>query len=232
MDGQKRSNPPMNSMKVDIPAGRSMLKGDLTLVKKPKGLILFSHGSGSSRLSPRNRFVAGTLQQHGLSTLLFDLLTPGEDADYSKRFNIELLTDRLIATTEWIGVQPQVRNINIGYFGASTGAASALRGAALLGSDIIKAVVSRGGRPDLAMDVLSNVKSPTLLLVGGFDTQVIQLNEKAFDKLQCAKQLTIIPGASHLFEEPGKLDKVTDYAIAWFVKYLHQYQHANRKNFM
>jgi dienelactone hydrolase len=217
---------------LQIPVDDVTLKGDVGLPENAKGLIIFSHGSGSSRLSPRNRFVASSLKESGFGTLLFDLLTPYEDQNYEMRFNIELLTNRLVSVTRWMKNQEEFKRLNIGYFGASTGAASALRAAAVLGSDIIKAVVSRGGRPDLAEEKLKSVKSPTLLLVGGLDTKVIKLNEQAFERMNCKKELTIIPGASHLFEETGKLEEVTRQANDWFLKYIYRYQKDVEKDFI
>jgi len=209
---------------LEIPANGVILKGDLNVPEGPRGLIIFSHGSGSSRLSPRNRFVAGTLVANRFATLLFDLLTPEEDLDYEQRFDIELLTKRLIGVTRWIRRQPDYSKGDIGFFGASTGAASAIRAAASIGPEIIKAVVSRGGRPDMAMNALTKVESPTLLLVGGLDTEVIKLNQQAYEAMHCSKELTVIPGASHLFEEPGKLEQVTHHANKWFLKYLYESQ--------
>lgn len=191
------------------------LRGELCIPENTLGLIIFSHGSGSSRLSPRNNFVARLLQKQGLATLLFDLLTEKEDTIYDNRFNIELLTKRLIEVTQWIKTQDQIAKLPIGYFGASTGAASALKAAAALRSDII-AVVSRGGRPDLAMTVLEHVISPTLLLVGENDNVVIELNKQAYQKLKCERSLEIIPNASHLFEEKGTLEAVAISAAKWF----------------
>ena len=185
-----------------IPLKEVTLKGDLHIPDPARGLVIFSHGSGSSRLSPRNRFVSQVLQGQGLATLLFDLLTQNEDLDYQKRFDIELLTSRLIEVTHWVLDNTQTRHLSLGYFGASTGAASALNASAVLGNSI-SAVVSRGGRPDLALDQLDQVKSPTLLIVGANDHQVIELNKKAYVKLSCEKEMRIVPGASHLFEEPG-----------------------------
>lgn len=217
---------------LQIPVDRVTLKGDVGLPDNPKGFIIFSHGSGSSRLSPRNKFVAGALKKSGFGTLLFDLLTPYEDQDYEMRFNIQLLTHRLIAVTRWLKTQKEYKPLPFGYFGASTGAASALKAAAALGPDMIKAVVSRGGRPDMAAEMLESVKSPTLLLVGGLDTKVIELNQRAFEKMNCKKELTIIPEASHLFEEPGKLELVTRHADKWFLKYLYRYQKSVEKDFI
>lgn len=195
------------------------LKGNLTIPENAIGLVIFSHGSGSSRLSPRNNFVSVLLQQKGLATLLFDLLTEEEDRDYENRFNIELLTTRLVQVTLWVVQQKETRNLPIGYFGASTGAASALRAAAFLGPKIA-AVVSRGGRPDMAIQDLSKVMAPTLLIVGGRDEAVIEKNEKAFEKLTCERKLEIIPQATHLFEETGKLQEVALLTTNWFAKYL------------
>ena len=202
-----------------IPLREVTLKGDLYIPDPASGLVIFSHGSGSSRLSPRNRFVAQVLQQKGLATLLFDLLTVKEDLDYQKRFDIELLTSRLVEVTQWVMDNAQTRHLSLGYFGASTGAASALKASSILGSSI-GAVVSRGGRPDLALDQLDRVQSPTLLIVGGRDHQVIELNSQAYVKLSCEKEMIIIPGASHLFEEAGKLDEVAAISAGWFIDWL------------
>lgn len=195
------------------------LTGDLTIPENAAGIVLFSHGSGSSRLSTRNRFVAEFLQDQGFATLLFDLLTPEEDLDYSRRFDIKLLTERLIITTNWLLQQPRVKDLPIGYFGASTGAASAL-GAAAVMNGRVKAVVSRGGRPDLAARALPDVKSPVLLIVGSRDEPVIEMNQQAYDLLRCEKKLEIVKGATHLFEEPGTLEQVSELAAGWFSKYL------------
>ena len=195
-----------------------VLPGELEIPENSSSLVLFSHGSGSSRLSPRNQFVAKSLRSKGIGTFLFDLLGAKED-NVQARFNIALLTDRLIFVTEWISKQRHVKELDIGYFGASTGAASALIAAAKLGSRI-KAVVSRGGRPDLAMHVLPKVKAATLFLIGGLDTEVLELNRQAFERLNGLKELKVIPAASHLFEEPGKLEVVADLAAGWFTKYL------------
>lgn len=208
------------------------LKGSLSIPDDSKGLIIFSHGSGSSRMSPRNRLVAKTLQDKGFATLLFDLLTAEEDLDYQKRFDINLLTQRLISVTEWLKNKNDFKHWNLGYFGSSTGAASALKAAAKLGPGTIQAVVSRGGRPDLAEDALETVRCPVLLLVGGLDDQVIELNEGALNKISGPKRLEIIPGASHLFEESGKLELVTNYAAEWFLKYLFRYNIAKAKDYM
>ncbi len=202
-----------------------VLEGSLKIPSNATGLVIFSHGSGSSRKSPRNNYVANTLQQMGMATLLFDLLTEMEDRIYENRFDMDKLTQRLIETTQWIQRQKLAQELPIGYFGASTGAASALRAAAFLGSGI-KAVVSRGGRPDLALNELDRVKAPTLLIVGSWDTDVIKLNQKAYDALACIKELDIIPNAGHLFEEPGKLREVAEISANWFLKWLEK----SRKN--
>lgn len=204
---------------VNIPVGQAMLTGDLAVPERAKGLVIFSHGSGSSRLSTRNRYVAEHLQRSGFATLLFDLLTPQEDQNYDNRFNIPLITQRLIEATNWVLKDDRLTDYNIGYFGASTGAASALGAAAALG-DMVKAVVSRGGRPDLADTVLPDVQSPTLLIVGGKDDPVIDLNRQAQDRLQCIKDMEIVPDATHLFEEPGALEMAAQLATDWFRKYL------------
>lgn len=195
------------------------LPADLIIPENSVGLVIFSHGSGSSRLSKRNIFVATQLQKKGMATLLFDLLTEEEDKDYSARFNIELLTKRLVEVTEWLNHEPWTAHLNKGFFGASTGAASALLAAAQLG-DEIKAVVSRGGRVDMAGEKLGKVVAPTLFIVGGDDEVVLQLNEKAFVRLNCEKHLDIISGASHLFEEPGKMEEVARLSAEWFSEYL------------
>ena len=196
------------------------LKGILNIPAKPRGIVLFSHGSGSSRLSPRNQFVARQLNHHHFATLLFDLLTRDEDLVYENRFDIELLTRRLVEVTRWIMDQKDTAGLPIGYFGASTGAASALKAAAELG-DRISAIVSRGGRPDLAgKKELQRVKAPTLLIVGEWDDVVITLNSDAYERLSGEKSLVIISGATHLFEEEGALEKVTEVSAQWFETYL------------
>lgn len=202
-----------------IPVDSIELEGNLVIPGGAKAIVLFSHGSGSSRHSSRNNYVAQVLQKAGIATLLFDLLTEEEDEVYETRFNIPLLTKRLEAVTKWLIKQNEVKDLNIGYFGASTGAASALEAAATLG-DKIQAVVSRGGRPDLAMDLLPDVKAPTLLIVGGNDEPVIGMNEEALAKLECEKKLEIVPGATHLFEEPGTLEEVAKLATQWFKSHL------------
>ncbi|MCF8430167.1 MAG: dienelactone hydrolase family protein [Bacteroidia bacterium] len=195
------------------------LKGNLNIPKTPEALVIFSHGSGSSRFSPRNNFVAELLNKHNIATLLTDLLTEEDDDDYENRFDIELLTERLVKVTNYITQIPQLKELKVGYFGAITGAACAIKAAAQL-ENKIHAVVSRGGRPDLAGDSLFKIQAPTLLLVGSLDSYVIKLNNQAFYQIKCDKQVKIIEGASHLFEEPGKLNEVAQYAVNWFEKHL------------
>jgi dienelactone hydrolase len=203
--------------------GETTLDGNLTLPASPIGVVLFAHGSGSSRHSPRNRYVARVLNEAGLATLLVDLLTPEEEAVDSRtghlRFNIELLANRLLGAAEWLKMLPQTRQLAIGYFGASTGAAAALVAAAER-PELARAVVSRGGRPDLAGEALPRVQAPTLLIVGGNDFQVIELNRVALAQLRCEKQLIIIPAATHLFEEPNALEEVARLARVWFETHL------------
>lgn len=196
-----------------------ILKGNLALAENALGMVIFSHGSGSSRLSPRNNFVAEVLQEKKLSTLLFDLLTEEEDDSYQNRFDIDMITLRLIDVTHWVQLQRKLKSLPLGYFGASTGAAAALRAAAFYGQDI-KAVVSRGGRPDLILNELHKVSSPTLLIVGGRDHEVVGMNEKAYQKLNCEKKLEIVAKSTHLFEEPGKLQEVARLSANWFARYL------------
>lgn len=202
-------------LEVEIPAAKVSLPGTLTLPDKPTGIVAFAHGSGSSRHSPRNQYVASVLHEHRIATLLFDLLTPQEDQTYATRFNIELLTERLLAALAWLEENKETTGMKIGCFGASTGAAAALQAAAKRPS--IAAVVSRGGRPDLAgPQALTLVRAPTLLIVGGRDDGVIDLNRQAYALLQCEKQLEIVPGATHLFEEPGTLELAAEHAANWF----------------
>ncbi len=210
---------------IHIPADNVELDGELVLPPSTKGVVLFAHGSGSSRFSPRNTYVAGVLQQRGIGTLLFDLLTREEDQDYETRFDIALLTHRLLAATAWLQANQMRQNMHFGYFGASTGAAAALQAAASLATSKagtkISAVVSRGGRPDLAGEVaLSGVTAPTLLIVGAADWGVIDLNEKAYELMGCEKKLILVPGATHLFEEPGTLQLAAGHAADWFAQYL------------
>ena len=211
----------MNEVKIQC--GAHTLSGNLAIPNNATALVLFVHGSGSSRHSPRNQFVARTLNNAGLATLLFDLLTPGEEAidlhTREHRFNIHLLADRLIHATRWAKQQEQTRDLRIGYFGSSTGGGAALVAAAAIPQDV-GAVVSRGGRPDLAGDALPKVQAPTLLIVGGNDDIVIELNELARDRMRCEVKLEIVPGATHLFEEPGALEKVAKLASDWFSLHL------------
>ncbi len=195
------------------------LAGTLQVPKGAYALVAFAHGSGSSRLSPRNMAVASALNAHGIATLLFDLLTPAEEADRANVFDIPLLADRLVDAVRWLAGQPSVAKLPLGLFGASTGAAAALVAAAKLG-DRIGAVVSRGGRPDLAGNALDQIRTPTLLIVGGVDFGVIELNEQAFARLRGPKALEIVPGASHLFPEPGALEAVIGHAARWFEHHL------------
>lgn len=204
---------------VQLVLGDVALPSDLTQPPHAAGVVVFSHGSSSSRLSSRNRAVAQRLQAAGLVTLLFDLLTPAEDQTYATRFDIALLTLRLLGVAHWVTQQPVLAGLRLGFFGASTGAASALGAAAELGSTA-GAVVSRGGRPDLVLPVLHRVRAPTLLLVGGNDGPVIALNEQALRVLGPPSELRIIPGAGHLFEEPGTLEQVANAAAAWYGRYL------------
>jgi dienelactone hydrolase len=204
---------------VVVRVGSVALPGNLGIPAGAAGIVIFAHGSGSSRLSPRNRFVAEALHEGGIGTLLLDLLTEREDQDYSRRFDIGLLTERLIGATRWLQQEPQAQLLPIGYFGASTGSAAALFAAAEAGSEI-RAIVSRGGRPDLAAPALPKVQAPTLLIVGGADYGVIELNREAYGKLPGIKHLAIVPGATHLFEEPGALEEVARLAREWFEKYL------------
>jgi putative phosphoribosyl transferase len=212
-------------VETSIPLNGVTLGAGLIVPRQASGLVIFAHGSGSSRHSPRNQYVARTLREAGLGTLLFDLLTAEEEqaeADTRHlRFNIPLLAERLVGVTRWALEQMKPHELNIGYFGSSTGAAAALLAAAEL-RDVVAAVVSRGGRPDLAGDALEEVKAPTLLIVGGEDLDVITLNQQAYTRLRCEKTLRIIPGASHLFEEPGALENVAETASEWFVQYLRQ----------
>ena len=206
-------------LEVDIPLRDLILPGLLYLPADARGLIIFSHGSGSSRFSTRNNYVAQVLCEQGLGALLFDLLTEKEDRVYENRFDIDLLSERLVAVTDWAMREPLLNDLPISYFGASTGAASALRAAAYFGKRIAS-VVSRGGRPDLSGIALQQVQSPTLLLVGGLDDVVIELNRRAAGAMQCDARLEIIPGATHLFEEPGKLEEVARRSTAWFLEQL------------
>lgn len=207
---------------VRIPSDKVTLEGLIFIPKDAKGLVLFVHGSGSSRFSVRNQYVARVLQKAGLATLLFDLFTPEEemidDRTRELRFDIEFLAQRLLSATRWVETQPAVQALPIGYFGASTGGGAAIVAGA--NERRIKAIVSRGGRPDLAKEALASVKASTLLIVGGDDDIVIKLNQKALQELNCIKQLVIVPGATHLFEELGTLEQVALLAKNWFLQFL------------
>lgn len=214
----------LQQMSIRVHAGHVDLQGDLVLPAGSRGLVLFAHGSGSGRHSPRNRFVAGALQNAHLGTLLLDLLTTAEEAEDAHtghlRFDIDLLAARLVGATDWLLGRPETKDLAIGYFGASTGAAAALVAAAERPGNI-SAIVSRGGRPDLAGDALAMVHAPTLLIVGGDDAPCLPLNRRALAALAAEeKQMIVIPGASHLFEEPGALEEVARLACDWFVRYL------------
>jgi putative phosphoribosyl transferase len=202
-----------------VPVGGLRLQGELVVPQGARGVVAFAHGSGSSRHSPRNRYVAEVLRQAGLATLLFDLLGPEEEADRARVFDIPLLAERLRAAVHWLPEQTEVAGLPIGCFGASTGAAAALWVAADAGSEVA-AVVSRGGRPDLAATRLAGVRAPTLLLVGGDDHQVLGLNRRAAAELGCPHELVVVPGATHLFEEPGTLEAVAGHAARWFLDHL------------
>jgi putative phosphoribosyl transferase len=206
------------SQYVQIPIGRIQLDGNLELPPNFRGVVVFAHGSGSSRFSLRNQFVAEELRKHSIGTLLLDLLTPAEEHKYETRFDIDLLATRLESVLDWLRLEPSVASAPIGLFGASTGAAAALKAAAMADGSI-GAVVSRGGRPDLAGECLQLVRCPTLLVVGGDDTAVLKMNEDALAKLKCEKQLVIVPHSTHLFEEPGALEEVARLASSWFVRW-------------
>jgi putative phosphoribosyl transferase len=213
------SGDPAIETEVAVTAGPLHLPGSLTVPAAPAGLVLFAHGSGSSRHSPRNRLVAAALNRAGLATLLFDLLSPAEELDRANVFDVDLLGTRLVAATAWAAGRPELSGLPVGYFGASTGAAAALWAAAELGS-AVGAVVSRGGRPDLAGDRLAAVSAPTLLIVGGLDRVVLELNREATRAMRCERRLEVVPGATHLFEEPGALDEVARLASEWFRAHL------------
>lgn len=221
-----KTNP--NETEITIPVTDAVsIKADLTIVPKSDAIVLFAHGSGSSRFSPRNRFVAEVLQKLELSTLMIDLLTEEEEAldiqTHRLRFDIDLLTQRVIASTDYLSRNENTQHLRIGYFGSSTGASAALAAAADLGQNV-GAVVSRGGRPDLAGDKLQNVIAPTLLVVGGDDFLVIDINKQAYEKINAEKELLIVPHATHLFEEPGALAQVAQAAAKWFVQHLYTYE--------
>lgn len=217
LEESKFARPPESL--VWIPAGSVQLEGVLSIPKGADAVVLFAHGSGSSRFSLRNNYVAQVLRKSGLGTLLFDLLTEQEDRIYENRFDISLLAQRLLAATRWLKTYSEAKGRRIGYFGASTGAAAALQAAAEMSPDI-GAIVSRGGRPDLAQPYLPRVHAPTLLIVGQRDEVVIKLNQEAFQSITAEKDLVIVPDASHLFEEPGTLEEVARLAANWFIKHL------------
>lgn len=205
------------SVDVSVRVGEVSLPGNLAIPDGARAIIVFAHGSGSSRLSPRNRYVAGVLNESGFGTLLFDLLTPKEDEVYATRFDIGLLSRRLGGATEWL-LQREARGLKLGYFGASTGAAAALQ--ASVGRQEVRAIVSRGGRPDLAWDYLERVTAPTLLIVGGRDEEVLELNRNALARMRVRdRRLAVVPGATHLFEEPGTLEEAAKEATDWFVRF-------------
>jgi dienelactone hydrolase len=209
----------MKTIEISIPFEGFRLNGNLNIPRDAKAFVIFSHGSGSSRFSKRNIYVSRILNESKIATLLIDLLTINEDEIYSNRFDIDLLAERLIAITNYVHKLPELKHLPIGYFGASTGAASALKASSHL-RNIIRAVVSRGGRTDLAIDDLKFIEAPTLLIVGGLDGVVIELNKQAYRLINCEKRLEIIDGATHLFEEPGKLDQVADLATKWFTEHI------------
>ncbi|HTL07462.1 MAG TPA: dienelactone hydrolase family protein [Chitinophagaceae bacterium] len=205
---------PVKNSTTEVSVGTIKLPADIAIPAQPMGLVLFAHGSGSSWLSSRNRMVADYLNRAGIATVLFNLLTPAEDNDQRNRFNILLLAERLKMVTEWIADQEDCKHLRVAYFGASTGAAAALVAASEMPA--IAAVVSRGGRPDLAMQFLPSVKAPTLLIVGSLDTEVITLNKQALEALHCEKHMALVTGATHLFEETGKMEQVCTLAAQWF----------------
>lgn len=213
---------------VEISINHFSLGASISIPENVRALVIFSHGSGSSRFSPRNNYVANTLNENGVATLLADLLTEQEDMNYDNRFNISLLTKRLVTVTGWALQQEELMNLPVGYFGASTGAASALNAAVIL-KDQVFAVVSRGGRPDLVKDVLPKIQAATLLIVGSKDSTVVKLNQLAYELLICKKHMYIILGATHLFEEPGKLEEVAQLAVNWFRENLFQRNFADKK---
>jgi putative phosphoribosyl transferase len=225
--GSHHGGGPQETIAVEI--GEQRLKAVLGLGPTSHGLVIFAHGSGSGRLSPRNNYVAERLRRADLATLLLDLLTPVEERDRRNVFDVGLLAERLAVANDWAGDDARTRDLPVGYFGASTGAAAALMAAALPHSRI-GAVVSRGGRPDLAGSVLADVRAPTLLIVGNLDDGVIELNQSAYARLETTKELVIVPGAGHLFEEPGTLDAVVSHAVRWFTTHLQENAVAVREN--
>lgn len=206
------------SVDVEIQLDSVVLPGILAVPQGAAGVVVFAHGSGSSRLSPRNALMARMIQERGVGTLLFDLLTEDEDFIYDNRFDIDLIANRLLGATDWLLARPEAESVTLGYFGASTGAAAAMKAA--VHESRVRAIVSRGGRPDLALDVIPRVRAATLLIVGGKDSIVIDLNRHAYNRLQCEKRMEIVPGASHLFEEEGTLDVAAGLAAGWFAEHL------------
>ncbi len=218
----------MQARPVEVLVSSGALAGELTDGPGAQGLVVFAHGSGSGARSPRNRYVAQALQREGLATLLFDLLTDSEQEKVSKRFDIELLTERLLEAVAWAGRQQSIGALPVGIFGASTGAAAALRAAATL-NGLVQAVVSRGGRTDLTGEAVRDVVSPTLLIVGGQDQEVLELNQRTLRELRCEKRLAVVPGATHLFEETGALKEVASLAALWFKSHLRRRPEAGEK---
>lgn len=216
---KQHNEPPLRDEEIVVPAGRVSITGHLTIPQHPKGVVVFAHGSGSSRHSPRNQYVARMLNEAGFATVLFDLLTPDEERDRANVFDIPLLASRLVDITGWLAGQPDTAALAIGYFGASTGAGAALAAAAHPGVKVA-AVVSRGGRPDLAGPALRHVQSPTLLIVGGRDEVVLDLNRRARAAIPAECKIAVVPGATHLFEEPGTLEQVAMLARGWFTSHL------------
>lgn len=214
-----RSGNPLRDDEVLVRAAGATVAGHLTVPQQPRGIVVFAHGSGSSRHSPRNRYVAHELESAGLATLLFDLLTPAEERDRANVFDIDLLARRLVDVTRWLRTADDAAGLPVGYFGASTGAGAALRAAADPGVDIV-AVVSRGGRPDLAGESLAEVTAPTLLIVGGRDEAVLELNRQAAAAMTAEARIAVVPGATHLFEEPGTLEQVAALAREWFLDHI------------
>ena len=210
----------MQTRPVEISVDGGVLRGELSTSPYAVGLVVFAHGSGSSSRSPRNRVVAQTIHEEGIATLLFDLLTEQEQEQVSKRFDITLLTERLLRAVGWVGREPSVAQLPIGFFGASTGAAAALRAAATL-NGLVQAVVCRGGRTDLTGELVEDVVSPALLIVGACDEEVLELNRKTLQDLRCEKRLSVVPGATHLFEEPGALEVAARLAATWFKSHFH-----------
>lgn len=220
-----RNERPWRELRIPIDVGE--LQGLLGVPDGARSIVLFAHGAGSSRLSPRNQYVASVLHEAGFATLLFDLLLEAEEADRANVFDIPLLAGRLVEATRWLESNPDTRGLDVGYFGASTGAAAALVAAARV-PDRVSAIVSRGGRPDLAGDALEKVRAPTLLIVGGNDEPVIEMNREAYARLDVTKEISIIPGATHLFEEPGALEEVADLAARWFRRHLRRAERVGR----